>query len=326
MIERIGKYELRAELGRGGMGRVYRAYDPSVDRDVAIKVLTNEGDPDLLSRFHSEAGTTAKLNHKNIVIVHTCGQQDDMPHTVMELLDGVDLARAIRERRPLTLLEKVRIMYQVADGLSYAHENHVIHRDVKPANIMLLADGTVKIMDFGIARSRNSTRRTQKGFLLGTISYMAPEQFQLGFDADQLTDLFAYGDVFYELVTGVHPFYAEDPGNVIYKITAADPKPVRELLPECPEQLASIIHQLLAKDRELRYPSLKDTLLDLQLVMFELGQKRAAQILTEVEPLIRENRLDTALIKVKDALELDPMSREARSEEHTSELQSHSFI
>src|SRR5262250_3361266 len=111
MIERIGSYEIRQELGHGGMGRVYSAYDPSVDRDVAIKVLTSEGDHDLLGRFRSEAGTTAKLNHKNIVTIHGYGEQDGMPYLVMELLHGVDLARVIREQRPLTLLEKVRIMY-----------------------------------------------------------------------------------------------------------------------------------------------------------------------------------------------------------------------
>ena len=314
MIERIGKYQVIAELGRGGMGRVYRAHDPSVDRDVAIKVLTSEGDPDLLGRFRSEAGTTGKLNHKNIVTVHGYGEQDDMPYLVMELLQGEDLARVIREQKPLTLLEKVRIMYQVAEGLSYAHQNSVIHRDIKPANIMLLPDGTVKIMDFGIARvtSRNSTRRTQKGFLLGTISYMAPEQFRLGLDADQLVDIFAYGDVFYELITGVHPFHAEDPGTVMYRITAMDPKPVRELAPDCPESLSYIIHQLLAKDRELRYQSLRDALLDIEPTLFELRQHRATEILAEVQPMVQGGQLEAALIKVKEALELDPMSREAR--------------
>lgn len=314
MIERIGNYKITAELGRGGMGRVYCAYDPSVDREVAIKVLTGEGDSDLIGRFRSEAGTTAKLNHKNIVTVHGYGEQDDMPYLVMELLKGVDLSRVIREQTPLALLEKVRIMYQVAEGLSYAHENSVIHRDIKPANIMLLPDRSVKIMDFGIARvtSRNSTRRTQKGFLLGTISYMAPEQFRLGLDADQLTDIFAYGDVFYELITGVHPFHSEDAGAVMYRITAADPVPVRDLSPECPEPLSYVIQQLLAKDRVLRYQSLKDVLLDLEPVLFELRQQRATEVLAEAETLIRDKRLETALTKVKDALELDPMCREAQ--------------
>ena len=314
MIGRIDKYELKEELGRGGMGRVYRAYDPSLDHDVAIKVLTSEGDPDLLGRFRSEAGTTAKLNHKNIVTVHAYGEQDGVPYLVMELLQGEDLNQKMHGSKPLPLREKVQIMYQVAEGLSYAHDNNVIHRDIKPANIMVLPDGTVKIMDFGIARvtSRNSTRRTQKGFLLGTISYMAPEQFKLGLDADQLVDIFAYGDVFYELIAGLHPFHADDPGAVMYRITAMDPRPVRELVPECPESLSYIIHQLLAKDRELRYHSLRDTLLDLEPILFELRQEEAARILEEVQELVQAKTFDTALERVREALRLDPMSREAR--------------
>ncbi len=314
MIGRIDKYELKEELGRGGMGRVYRAYDPSLDHDVAIKVLTSEGDPDLLSRFRSEAGTTAKLNHKNIVTVHAYGEQDGVPYLVMELLQGEDLNQKIRSSKPLALRDKVQIMYQVAEGLAYAHDNDVIHRDIKPANIMVLPDGTVKIMDFGIARvtNRNSTRRTQKGFLLGTISYMAPEQFKLGLDADQLVDIFAYGDVFYELLAGVHPFHADDPGAVMYRITAMDPRPMREMVPGCPESLSFIIHQLLAKDRELRYHSLRDTLLDLEPILFELRQEEAARILEDVQELIKAKSLDTALERVREALRLDPMSREAR--------------
>src|SRR5438874_1179298 len=161
MIKSIGEFEVKSELGRGGMGRVYRAHDPRVDRDVAIKVLTTEGDTDLLGRFRSEAGTTAKLRHQNIVTVYAYGEQDGMPYLVMELLEGRDLKRVIQERQQLSLLQKVRIMHQVADGLCYAHQNNVIHRDIKPANIMLLPDGSVKIMDFGIARvtGRDSTRR-----------------------------------------------------------------------------------------------------------------------------------------------------------------------
>jgi len=314
MIERIGKYEVRAELGHGGMGRVYRAYDPSLDHDVAIKVLAGDEEPESLDRFRSEAGTTAKLQHKNIVTVHAFGEQDGMPYIVMELLNGVDLARIIREHRPLALLDKVRIMYQAAEGLAYAHQKGIVHRDIKPANIMVLPDGTVKIMDFGIARATgdNSKRRTQKGFVMGTMAYMAPEQLHPGLDADQLADIFAYGDVFYELITGSHPFQAEDPGTIMYRITAAEPTPVRQAAPECPESVCSIIHQLLAKDRELRYQNLRDAILDIEPALLELRQQRAEQILSETEPLIRAGRLDAALVKVKEALELDPVSRRAR--------------
>lgn len=313
-MTRIGIYEIRAELGRGGMGRVYRAYDPRLDHEVAIKVLSSDGDAELLDRFRTEAGTTAKLHHKNIVTVHTYGEQDGMPYLVMELLKGEDLAHVIRDRKPLSVLEKVRIMHEVAQGLSHAHENGVIHRDVKPANMMLLADGGVKIMDFGIARFTRGTslRRTQQGIQLGTLTYMAPEQLQAGMDADELVDIFAFGVVFYLLITGVHPFQAEDTGTVIYRITTTEPKPIREAAPDCPESLADIIHTLLAKDRRLRYQSLRDAILDIEPTLFELRQQRARQILTEVEGVIRAGQLDAALTMVKEALELDPLSQRGR--------------
>lgn len=313
MITSIGEFEIKSELGRGGMGTVYLAHDPRVGRDVAIKVLTNEGDQDLLARFRSEAGTTAKLTHKNIVTIYAFGEQEGMPYIVMELLPGENLGDVIGKRRPLTLLEKVRILQQVAEGLSFAHQKNVIHRDIKPRNIMLLPDGTAKVMDFGIARvtGSDSTRRTQKGYLLGTIAYMAPEQFTRGTDADQLVDIFAYGDVAYELIAGKHPFGVGDAGALISRITSAEPIALQTLAPDCPEMLASIIQQLLAKDRDLRYQDLKDLLLDLEQVLFQLRRDRAAQILAEAYPLVEQGQLDAALAKAKEAVELDPVNREA---------------
>ncbi|MGA2594465.1 MAG: protein kinase, partial [Bryobacteraceae bacterium] len=313
MITSIGEFEVKGELGHGGMGTVYLAHDPRVGRDVAVKVLTNEGDGDLLARFRSEAGTTAKLTHKNIVTIYAFGEQDGMPYIVMELLQGENLGDVIGKRRPLTLLEKVRILHQVAEGLSFAHQKNVIHRDIKPRNIMLLPDGTAKVMDFGIARvtGSDSTRRTQKGYLLGTIAYMAPEQFTRGMDADQLVDIFAYGDVAYELITGEHPFGEGEAGALISRITATEPRTIRELAPDCPELLASIIQQLLAKDRDLRYQSLRDLVLDMEPVLFQLRHDRAAQILAEAHPLVEQGQADAALAKVKEAVELDPMNREA---------------
>src|ERR1051325_11195026 len=212
MSTRIARYEIQAELGHGAFGRVYRAYDPLMNRRVAIKVLIAEGDPDMLARFRSEAGTTASLKHKNIVTVHDFGEHEGQPYLVMELVEGDNLHKIIYGQDPLTLLDKLNILFQVAEGLSYAHDSKVIHRDIKPSNIMLLPDGTVKIMDFGIARvtTKDGTRRTQQGFLIGTISYMAPEQFTRGADPDALADIFAFGDVCYELFAGSHPFPGVD--------------------------------------------------------------------------------------------------------------------
>src|ERR1700732_1659496 len=151
MVKRIGKYEIQAELGRGGFGRVYRAFDPTVGRDVAVKTLHAGGDRELLVRFRNEAAAAGKLRHRNIVTIHDYGEEDGEPYIVMELLDGADLQRVMQSRRPLTLLQKIQIMGQVAEGLDHAHQNGIVHRDVKPANMMLLPDFNVKIMDFGIA-------------------------------------------------------------------------------------------------------------------------------------------------------------------------------
>jgi len=141
MINRIGRYEIQAELGRGGFGHVFRAFDPTMGSPVAIKSLLSGGEPDLMIRFRNEAAAARKLQHRNIITVYDFGEAEGMPYIVMELLDGSDLQRVIAARRPLTILQKVRIMSQVAEGLNYAHLHGVIHRDVKPANIMLLSDG-----------------------------------------------------------------------------------------------------------------------------------------------------------------------------------------
>src|SRR5690349_18743427 len=179
MPANIGRYEIKTELGRGGIGRAYRDWDPTVGRMVAIKTLTAGGDPELLQRFRNEAGAAGKLRHRNIVIIHDFGEQDGEPFIVMELLDGEDLHKVMHMQRPLTLLQKMQIMEQVAEGLDHAHRNGVVHRDVKPANMMLLPDYTVKLMDFGIALVTQvaGTRLTKTGTVPGTLKYMAPEQF-----------------------------------------------------------------------------------------------------------------------------------------------------
>src|SRR3954463_16632589 len=148
---KIGKYQIQAELGRGGFGVVYSAYDPTVGRPVAVKVLTVLGDTQLLTRFKNEAAAAGNLRHKNIVTIYDYGDDDGLPYIVMELLEGEDLNQVIAARKSMPLLQKVSIMVQVADGLWSAHRAGVVHRDVKPGNIRLLPDGTVKLMDFGIA-------------------------------------------------------------------------------------------------------------------------------------------------------------------------------
>src|ERR1700759_3731136 len=171
MSDRFGKYIVESEVGRGGFGRVYRAFDSDMQRRIAIKELISDGDPDLLSRFQSEASTTASLTHENIVTVYEYGQHNGRPYLVMEFLEGQTLQELITSGPHLPLLEKVEVMRQIAEGLHYAHKHGVIHRDVKPGNIMVLPDNKVKIMDFGIARLLNSAgaRKTREGDLIGAV-------------------------------------------------------------------------------------------------------------------------------------------------------------
>jgi hypothetical protein len=320
MSRRFGRYlirdEMTDELGRGAFGRVYRAFDPNVNRYVAIKVLSSGPDPDMLGRFQDESKTAGQLEHENIVKVYDFDLQDGMPYLVMELLDGETLEAIIKTQkvagRPLQLLDKVEIMFQVAKGLQYAHSENVIHRDIKPGNIMVLPNGNVKVMDFGIARvmDKDGTRRTRQGDIAGTVLYIAPEQFA-GRDADKRTDIFAYADVYYELLTGEHPFFGNDFATVMYRITAHDPRPIREKLPECPAALESMIQRLLVKDPEIRPDRLDEVVLETQPVLQRLRRERAAVVAAEIEPLITAGDLERAQVAIRQVLQWDPLNQVA---------------
>lgn len=313
MLERLGRFEIKAELGRGGFGRVYRAFDPTMGRMVAIKVLNADGDADLLVRFRNEAVASGGLQHPNIVTIHDFGEQDGLPYIVMELVEGEDLQRFIASRNAMSLLEKVRVMSQIAAGLGHAHAHGIIHRDVKPANFMLLADRSVKIMDFGIALISKGThsRLTPQGAMVGTFRYMAPEQF-LGSEPDARSDIFAYGLVFYELLAGVHPFHAPEAAALMYNILHLDPVPVDELCPDCPELLATIVGRLLNREPDLRYQILEDVLFDCEPVLLELQKAKASDLVAQARQLKAETQAEAAQALVRQALELDPANRAAR--------------
>src|SRR5664279_1820915 len=318
----IGRYKVVDELGRGGFARVYRAFDPHVGRPVAIKILTERG-KDVLTRFQNEATVAGNLRHEKIVTVYEFGEFEGQPYLAMEYLEGEDLQHTIKSRKPLTILEKLRIMSQVAAGLDCAHRAGVVHRDVKPSNIMVQRAGLVKIMDFGIARitrDAEATRLTQEGYLLGTLIYMAPEQFA-GSEIDALCDIFAYGVVYYELITGRHPFEAPDSRALMYKISFEDPPPIRDFVPDCPPALEAVINRILHKDRELRYQSLKDVQFDIEPIRLELQRQRASSLVTQAQELFDKKQLDPAQTVVLEALDLDPANTTARSLKETLQKQ-----
>jgi eukaryotic-like serine/threonine-protein kinase len=313
MTRRIGRYEVLAELGRGGFGHVYRCLDPSLGTPVAIKILTAGGDADMLVRFRNEAATSRRLRHPNIVTIYDFGEQDGVPYIVMELLDGQDLYRVIEARAPLPLFHKIKIMSQIAAALGHAHNEGVIHRDVKPANVMLLRDWTVKMMDFGIALIAQSThsRLTPRGAVVGTFRYMAPEQFR-GSEPDARSDIFSYGLIFYELLSGVHPFHATEAAAVMYNILSVEPVPIGELRPDCPVELRPVLARLLQKDPELRYQSLDDVVFDMEPTLLKLSESRAVELVNDARLAMSEHQLERAQGLIREAVALSPALSSAR--------------
>jgi serine/threonine protein kinase len=313
MNNRIGRYEIQAELGRGGFGRVFRAFDPTVGRLVAIKTLNASGEKEMLTRFRNEAAAAGRLHHTNIVIVYDFGEHDGSPFLVMELLDGEDVERIIANNRPLPLSKRLDVMVQSAAGLYHAHEKGIVHRDVKPANIMLLTNGTVKILDFGIALLTQATadRITPQGSMIGTLPYMAPEQF-FGGGSSVMTDIFAYGVTCYKLLTGVHPFQSTELGAMMHSIANLQQAPIRTLNPDCPEALEQVINKLLAKSPESRYQSLEEVRFDLEPIILDLRKESVGELLVETRNLIAADRFETAQSVIRQVIEIDPGNRLAR--------------
>ncbi|TDI84811.1 MAG: hypothetical protein E2O74_04490 [Chloroflexi bacterium] len=244
------RYRLEAELGRGGTGTVFRAHDPDLDREVAVKILTHlELGMDGRARLQKEAQAIAKLNHPNIVAVYDVGELDDVPFIVMEYVEGLDLHR----RPPKDATQIVDVARQVSLALQHAHESGVIHRDLKPENVLVQSDGTAKLVDFGIARSVAS-RMTTEGQISGTVFYLAPE-LALGQDYDGRADLYALGVMLYEFSVGSLPFDQGDPLAVVSQHINATPISPRALNPDVSPRLEALILQLLSKEQGQRPPS-----------------------------------------------------------------------
>jgi tetratricopeptide (TPR) repeat protein len=251
--ERIGKYRILGEVGRGTMGIVYEALDPVLGRRVALKTISVQGgsDEEALQRFRREAQAAALLNHPNIVTIHDYGEEKGILYMAMEFLEGPDLRDAIDEDLLNTLDQKLEVMDKVLDALEYAHTQDVVHRDVKPANIHLGTGRQVKIMDFGLARM-NTSEMTQEGIVLGTPNYMSPEQ-ALGDKVDGRSDVFSTGAVLYELLTGHKPFEADSTPSVLFQVVHRHPPPVHRWALDVPVPIVDVVNRALAKDKKKRF-------------------------------------------------------------------------
>ena len=284
-MDQIGKYKILEKIGQGAASTVYKGFDADLGRYVAIKTMSADagGDETLRKRFEREAQSAARLAHPHIITVYDFGQEQDKLFMAMELLEGMDLKQAIIEQKLETLDQKLDVMEQMCEGLAFAHANEIIHRDLKPANIRLLADGQVKIMDFGLARQAGSDM-TRTGLVMGTPYYMSPEQMR-GEHVDARSDIFSLGCVFYELLTGTKPFDAESLHSVLYKVLKAEPRPVREVLPSLPVVVAQVLERALAKDRAQRFADGRELLRGVQLAREAIASGRGAEPLTGLESL-----------------------------------------
>jgi eukaryotic-like serine/threonine-protein kinase len=251
----LGPYQVLEELGRGGMAIVYKAFQPSLGRYVALKVLPEyfQHDPEFIARFQREARAAAQLNHPNIVTIYDVGEQAGVHYIAMEYLDGGSLRDRLA-RGPLSVDQAQQIVEQVGSALDYAHTRGLIHRDVKPANILFTADNRPKITDFGIARASDGTRLTRTGVLMGTPEYMSPEQAQGGL-VDCRSDLYALGVMLYEMLTGRVPFQADTPHATLYAIIYQPPPPPRQIRPDLPLVAETVLLKGLAKHPDDRYQS-----------------------------------------------------------------------
>jgi eukaryotic-like serine/threonine-protein kinase len=258
------RYEVQREIAQGGMAEVYLAHDNLLNRAVAIKALFPEyaREPSFVERFRREAQAAANLNHPNIVAIYDWGQEDGTYFIVMEYVEGRSLRDLIRSEAPVDPGQAAEITAEIASALAFAHRNGVVHRDVKPGNVLLTRTGTVKVTDFGIARAGASDGLTQTGSVMGTATYFSPEQAQ-GLPVDGRSDVYALGVVLYEMVTGVAPFTAESPVSVAYKHVRETAVLPTERNPDVPPDLERIILTALSKEPGNRYQTADDMRADI---------------------------------------------------------------
>ena len=294
--EQLGRYRILGELGRGAMGVVHKAEDPSLGRVVAIKVV--ELSPDAFdsqeyeARFYQEAKAAGSLNHRGIISIYDTGRDGNWAYIAMEFLEGEEL-RGLMAASRMPITRVLDIAAQVAQALEFAHRNGVVHRDIKPANIMILSGDHAKIMDFGIARTRISTVETQVGVVLGSPKYMSPEQV-LGKRVDHRSDIFSLGVMLFEMVAGIAPYSGKDISELMYAVVNTREARVSQFNPAAPEMLDLIVAKALQKDVAARYQSAGEFAADLAVCRAALGEATSRVVSTGEATLPLATALDAA--------------------------------
>ena len=307
-ITQIGKYAVLAELGRGGMGVVYRAEDQMIGREVAIKTLT-EATPELRERFLIEA-RSGVLNHQNIVTVYDFGEQDNSPYIVMEFLRGDSLERMLKSGKSMLLVEILDIVRQVCDGLGYAHSKGVVHRDIKPGNVMVQPNGHAKIVDFGIARLEKEKGQTQTGAVIGTFHYISPERLK-GEPSDGRADIWACGVMLYFMLTGRLPFPGEDI-SASHRVVNEPYEPISNFVSNIPASVEAVIARALEKNPDDRYSVAEEMAADLESINEVLKRSRVGEVLIQVKGLLDREQLTEARPMLMDLQRLDPQNTEVK--------------
>jgi eukaryotic-like serine/threonine-protein kinase len=309
ITDRIGRYRITGEIGRGGMGVVYRGEDNLIGRDVAIKTLT-EATPELRERFYVEA-KSGILSHPNIVTVYELGEHEGNPFIAMEFLPGESLEKILRQRGRLPVLESIAIVEQICAGLGYAHAHGLLHRDVKPANVIVLPDGRVKIVDFGIARlADRDTRLTKADALLGTFHYIAPERLK-GEASDGRADIWSTGIMLYEMVSGTLPFRGKDV-SALYRVIHEPYPPITQMLEDAPAEMKTVLDKALAKETRDRYATAEEMAFDLQALGESLKRLRLGELLDTARRLSGEQQYASARTVLLQAQRIDPVNTTAR--------------
>ena len=259
--ERIGKYQVKRALGKGAMGMVYEAFDPIIERRVAIKTILKEyldaaEAEEAIARFKREAQAGGRLNHPCIVAVYEYGEDENGAFIVMEYVEGKELRSYFRMGNRFDLIDVFELMKQLLAALDYSHRQGVVHRDIKPANLMILDGNKLKVMDFGIARIASSSL-TQVGTVVGTPTHMSPEQLT-GLSADGRADIWSAGVILYELLTGVSPFMADTPATVMHKVLQGEPDPPSVMVPSLPGVFDGVVARALQKRADDRFPTARE--------------------------------------------------------------------